>query len=91
MLTGIIRATRAHYAALQLRAAPDRIPLYYSVAIRPRLNSADEWVILTRGCIHVRALTESRRRAELTKLTRRLTAMFPEATDIDCSYQRGIA
>jgi hypothetical protein len=93
MLTGIVRATRAHYAALQHRAAPNRVPLWYSVAIGARLNADGSFTprpdgshVLTAGCIQVKAPNESRRRAEITKLRNRLQAMYPESTHIECSY-----
>lgn len=67
MLTGIVKATRAHYAALQHRPSPDRIPLDYEV------------VGHTRGTVQVKAPNSARRRMEVTKLINRLRSMYPEA------------
>ena len=87
MLTSIVKATRAHYAALQHRPGPDRVPLDYSVIQRDRVGSVLE---LTRGTIRVKVdgpRYMARRRAERTKLQNRLRTMFPEATTIEVSYR----
>ena len=76
MLTGIVKATRAHYAALQHRPAPDRTPLYYAVDDGKAAN----------GVIQVKAPTEARRKAEMTKLINRLQAMYPECKRFAASY-----
>lgn len=91
MLTHIVKATRAHYAALQHRAAPDRVPLDYVV-----LDPAGR--VLTSGRVQVKArppkasnlsaVMHGRRRAEMTRLTNRLLAMYPEAKRVEVSYAK---
>jgi len=87
MLTGIIKATRAHYAALQHRPSADRVPLDYSVTAHA--STCDS--VMTAGTIWVKAnagsFNSNRRQAELTKLTNRLRAMYPEAHRIVCAYR----
>ena len=83
MLTGIVKATRAHYAALQHKPSADRIPLDYCV------SSQDGQHIYTRGTVHVKACGPNHRRErESTRLLKRLAAMYPEAAEIECSYRR---
>jgi hypothetical protein len=92
MLTGIVKATRAHYAALQHRPSPEREALDFEV-------STDTSVLLA-GTIHVKTkvfgipynfttlkVSNARRKAEVTKLTNRLQSMYPESTHIHCAYR----
>lgn len=76
MLTSIIKATRAHYAALQHKPSADRVALDYEVTGH------------TAGTIWVIARTNAQRSANLTKLSNRLQAMYPEAKHVECSYRR---
>jgi hypothetical protein len=76
MLTSIVKATRAHYAALQHKPGPDRVALDYEVTGHPA------------GTIWVIAKTNAQRSANLTKLFNRLQVMFPEARNVECSYRR---
>lgn len=90
MLTGIVKATRAHYAALQHRPSADRVPLDYVVYARAETCIA----AVTRGTVHVRALyagPNSARKREMTRLINRLRAMYPEATEISAEYRDGAA
>lgn len=75
MLTSIVKATRAHFAALQHKAAPDRVALEYLVGDHA-------------GRIWVKAATPARKRMEVTKLANRLHAMYPEVPikSIHCNY-----
>jgi hypothetical protein len=75
MLKNILTATRAHYAALQHRASPDRLPLHYNIG-----------GVLS-GTIQVKAPNNGRRKAEMTKLLNRLLIMYPETTDIEVSFK----
>lgn len=79
MLTSIVRATKTHYAALQHRPSPDRVPLYYTVF-------GTREIILTNGDIQVKADTNGKRKREITKLYNRLKCMYPEANYIDVSF-----
>jgi hypothetical protein len=81
MLTGIIKATRAHYAALQHKPSPDRVAIDYTVAhpINGNIVCGTVWVI---------ARTNAQRSANLTRLTNRLFAMYPEALCVNCEYRR---
>ena len=90
MLTSIVKATRAHYAALQHRAAPDRVPLHYTVWAKASTCAS----VLTSGTIQVKMsfrpgsrLANGRRKAEMTKLANRLRTMFPESTEISVRYE----
>lgn len=77
----IIKATRAHYAALQHRKEPDRIGLDYEVIDKNghTLNSGTVWV---------KCRNDSARRAEVTRLTNRLQRMYPfEWKTISCEYR----
>jgi hypothetical protein len=91
MLTGIVKATRAHYAALQHRLAPDRIAIDYEVS---GVNESGWKVALSCGTIWVRAWNNvyhpGRRQAEMTKLVNRLRAMYPEAREIRAAYRKPI-
>jgi hypothetical protein len=83
MLTNIIKATRTHYAALQHRSSPDRLPLHYTVE-----GQAETCIsVITRGTIQVKADTNAKRSRELTKLTNRLQTMYPEASHIEASFK----
>jgi hypothetical protein len=75
MLTSIIEATRAHYAALQHKPSPDRVALDYEVPGH------------TAGTIWVKAPTHTLRQSNLTRLRVRLTAMFPEAHTISVGFR----
>jgi hypothetical protein len=74
MLKNILTATRAHYAALQHRASPDRLPLHYNIG-----------GVLS-GTIQVKADTLAKQRRELSKLSKRLAIMYPESTEIEVSF-----
>lgn len=75
----IVQATKKQYAALQHRASPDRTPLHFNVV---GLTGK----ILTSGTIHVKAPTKARLKAEITKLSNRLSAMYPyEYREIEVS------
>jgi hypothetical protein len=83
----IIKATRAHYAALQHRPSADRVPLYFSV-------QGYDHKTLVAGSVWVKAPTEGRRKAEMTKLQNRLAAMYSAgfvdaAASIHVWYSRG--
>jgi hypothetical protein len=82
MLTSIVKATRAHYAALQHQPAADRTPLHYAVYSKAAIGA-----LLTSGTVHVKVETSGRRRMEMTKLQNRLSDMFPEANEIEVSYE----
>lgn len=97
MIGGILKATRAHYAALQHKPGPDRIALDYEVTgAMPDIGTANGR--LTAGTIWVKVLETTpggatgyvygRRQAELTKLQNRLRAMYPEASHIVCAYRK---
>lgn len=75
MLTNVVKATRARYAALQHKPGPDRVAIDYEVSGH------------TAGTVWVKAATEPRRKSELTKLNNRLRSMFPEAAMIHCAYR----
>ncbi len=75
MLTSIIKATRAHYAALQHRPSPDRVALDYEVPGH------------TAGTVWVKAPTQALRRANLTRLLKRLHAMYPEYRNISAGFR----
>jgi hypothetical protein len=81
MLTSIVKATRAHYAALQHRPSHDRVRLNYRVTSMAGVVT---------GSIHVKASTRGRRRGEITRLMNRLHAMYPEARSIACAYEEAI-
>lgn len=83
MYTSILKATRAHYAALKHRASPDRIPLHYTVETESETGIS----ILTRGTIYVKGDTKSKRKRELTKLLNRLQNLSPEASHIEVTYK----
>lgn len=81
-MISIIEATRAHYAALQHKAGPDRTPLDYQVI-------GHNGNIITAGTIHVKAGTNALRAANLTKLRNRLRAMYPfESKSILCKFRK---
>ena len=71
----LITATRAHYAALQHRASKDRIALDFTV------NKT--WS----GTIFVKASTNSRRKAEMTKLLNRLKILYPGVSNFSMEYR----
>lgn len=75
MSATIIKATRAHYAALQHKPSADRVALDYEVSGH------------TAGTIWVKAPTNALRKANLTKLRVRLTAMFPEAHTLSVGFR----
>ena len=85
----IIKATRAHYAALQHKPGPDRIAIDYEVTIGgnvlPGCNSASEDCC---GTVWVKASTNALRAANLTRLNNRLRDMYPEAKMIHCKYRQ---
>jgi hypothetical protein len=85
----IIQATRAHYAALQHRPGPDRVAIDYEVTIGsnvlPGCNSASDDCS---GTVWVRASSNAMRAANLTRLSNRLGAMYPEAKMIHCTYRQ---
>jgi hypothetical protein len=83
MLTSIVKATRAHYAALQHRASSDRTPLYFYA-----VNENAAWRLLTAGTLHVKIGRKGAGKRELTKLINRLQMMYPEATEIEASYKK---
>ena len=70
----VIQATRRHYAWLQHKPAPDRIPLELTVGTNPSYR------------IWVKAATNSQRKAWLTKATNLLRAMYPEVSRIAVSF-----
>lgn len=79
MLTTVVKATRAHNAALKHRQGPGRTRLKYTVT--------DGSAVITSGCVWVRvgecgtytqAYKNGRRRAEITRLMNRLRSMYPE-------------
>jgi hypothetical protein len=81
MLKNILTATRAHYAALQHRASPDRLPLHYNIG-----------GVLS-GTIQVKTFTKGgyqdngKRKREMTKLLNRLQAMYPECSYFEVSFK----
>lgn len=72
MYATILRATRAHAAALRHRPEPGRVALDYKLE-----DSTGH--VLTAGTLWVHAATESARRAHMTRTVNRLHAMWPEA------------
>jgi hypothetical protein len=90
MLTGIVKATRTHYAALQHKPSPDRVALDYDVGgilcgtiwVKVDVYSARHPLSSNLG-----SATNGRRKAEITKLVNRLRAMYPEATQITAEYR----
>jgi len=76
MLTSIIKATRAHYAALQHKPSPDRVALDYEVPGH------------TAGTIWVKVNRKGGVQAERTKLLRRLADMFPESRNLATAHYR---
>jgi len=84
MLTGIIKATRAHYAALQHKPAADRVAIDYSVGhpINGNIVCGTIWVRAWNNVYH-----PGKRQAELTKLINRLSAMYPEARETRAQYR----
>jgi hypothetical protein len=77
MLTSIIKATRAHYAALQHKPSPDRVALGYEVTGH------------TAGTVWVKAPTKPLQRAAVTRLLHRLRSMYPEVhvERISCGFR----
>jgi len=96
MLTGIVKATRAHYAALQHRPSADRVALDYEVTAVTADGDVKVcgtvYVKVPSAMVAARSVSMaawSRRQAELTRLTNRLRSMCPEATRIECAYRDG--
>lgn len=103
MLTGIVKATRAHYAALQHKPALDREALDYEVTgdplhvpgastpVPPNMLTAGTVWVKTRILIFTSPPTYStqnaRRKREITRLMHRLHAMYPEAKGISCAFR----
>ncbi len=96
----IVKAVRAHYAALQHKPSADRVPLYFSVQgyDKQTLVAGSIWVkVALQDSVlspksHSRV--EARRKAEMTKLENRLAVMYPAglvnaASRIDVWYSRG--
>jgi hypothetical protein len=81
MLKNILLATRAHYAALQHRASPDRTPLHYTVG--GVLSGTVQVKVSTRNGY----IDNGKRKREMTKLINRLQAMYPETSDIEVSFK----
>jgi hypothetical protein len=77
MLTGIIKATRAHYAALQHKPSADRVALDYEVTGH---TAGTVWVKIDPN-------NNGQRKREMTRLSNRLQSMFPEARDVHCAYR----
>src|SRR5271166_6819861 len=78
MLTSIVKATRAHYAALQHRNTPSdaRVALDYEV---PGFTAGTVWVV---------ARTKAQWKANCTRLINRLSAMYPEAQSMSVRYRQ---
>ena len=74
----IVKATRANYAALQHRKAPDRIEL--RAVLVDSGGDAHHWVYW------VKATTNAQRVGALTRTHNRLRAMYPSARYISCSF-----
>lgn len=87
-MSSIIKATLAHYAALQHKPAPDRVAIDYEVTIGGRIlpgcNSASDDCS---GTVWVKVSNNAMRAANLTRLNNRLRAMYPEALVIHCKYR----
>ena len=93
MLTGIIKATRAHYAALQHKPAPDRVAIdYYEVTGVDNSDTRIAGTVWVKVDVYsqrhpyasnLAKATEGRRQGELTRLTNRLFAMYPEVRSIN--------
>jgi hypothetical protein len=80
-MSAVVRATRTHYAMLQHRQSPDRVPLAYEV-----LGVGGHHI--QSACLWVKAGTEGRRKAALTRVTNVLLAMFPEARTVTCEFPK---
>jgi hypothetical protein len=79
MLTGIIRATRRHYAALQHKPSADRVALDYEVTGH---TAGTIWIIN-----YAKTAQPWKRKAEITILMNRLRAMYPEARSFSVEYR----
>ena len=87
MLTSIIKATRAHYAALQHRPSPDRARLMYQVTgyrLSDVLTSGSVWVKVRNKAGYI---STGMRKREITRLLNRLQSMYPEAYEIGVDFE----
>jgi hypothetical protein len=75
----IVKATRTHYAMLQHKQSPDRIPLDYTVG-------ASNGDVIQALRLWVKASTNGQRKAALTRVQNVLQAMWPEAKHIACVF-----